>query len=190
MSITKFLTEFLLRQIWTSPWHRPEINKAEIVLLQALADFSKQWYTMDRQWCSREEPQGKTSESESRYRPRICDQGGHQNTYESIWNRHVFTKSCHIQTYQNYEQSRQKLGIFFRKQSTLKIKVFKKISFWKLISMSNKENKKDFVDFWCWKITLKVWILQALRRSFKCFRDLKVQFTPFKKSFCITQKFF
>ena len=25
-------------------------------------------------------------------------------------NKHFFTKSCHCQTYQNYEQSRQKLG--------------------------------------------------------------------------------
>ena len=34
-----------------------------------------------------------------------------------------FTKSCHGQTYQNYEQSRQKLGTFLvNKIQTLKIK--------------------------------------------------------------------
>jgi hypothetical protein len=27
-------------------------------------------------------------------------------------NKHFFTKYCHRQTYQNYEQSQQKLGIF------------------------------------------------------------------------------
>ena len=48
----------------------------------------------------------------SRYRPRFFDQVGHQTTYSSIGNRHFFTISCHRQTYQNYEQSRQKLGTF------------------------------------------------------------------------------
>ena len=64
---------------------------------------------------------------QSRYRPRFFDKVGHQTMYASIGNRHFFTKSCHRQTYQNYEQSRQKFGHIFRKQSTLKIKVFKKI---------------------------------------------------------------
>ena len=41
----------------------------------------------------------------SRYRPRFFDQVGHQNTFEYIGNKHSFTKSCHHQTYQNYEQS-------------------------------------------------------------------------------------
>ena len=36
----------------------------------------------------------------SRVRPRFFDQVGHD----------FFTKSCHSQTYQNYEQIRQKLG--------------------------------------------------------------------------------
>ena len=47
-----------------------------------------------------------------RYRPRFFDQVGHQTTYASIGNRHFFTLSCHRQTNQNYEQSRQKLGTF------------------------------------------------------------------------------
>ena len=47
-----------------------------------------------------------------RYRPRFFDQVGRQTRYASIGNRHFFTKSCHCQTYQNYEQSGQKLGTF------------------------------------------------------------------------------
>ena len=48
----------------------------------------------------------------NRVRPRFFDQVGHQNTDASIGNKIFFTKSCHCQTYQNYEQSRQKLGTF------------------------------------------------------------------------------
>ena len=46
----------------------------------------------------------------NRYRPRFFDQVGHETMYASSRNKHFFTKSCHRQTYQNYEQSRQKLG--------------------------------------------------------------------------------
>ena len=49
---------------------------------------------------------------DTRYRPRFFDQVRHQTTYASIGNKHFFTKSCHCQTQQNYEQSRQKLGTF------------------------------------------------------------------------------
>ena len=45
-----------------------------------------------------------------RVRPRFFDQVGHETMYASSRNKHFFTKSCHPQTYQNYEQSRQKLG--------------------------------------------------------------------------------
>ena len=38
------------------------------------------------------------------------DQVGHETMYASRGNKHFFTKSCHRQTYQNYEQSRKKLG--------------------------------------------------------------------------------
>ena len=48
----------------------------------------------------------------TRYGPRFFDQVGHQTTYASIGNKHFFTVSCDCQTYQNYEQSRQKLGTF------------------------------------------------------------------------------
>ena len=47
-----------------------------------------------------------------RDRPRFFDQVGHQTTNSSIGNKYFFTKLCHPQTYQNYEQSRQKLGTF------------------------------------------------------------------------------
>ena len=45
-----------------------------------------------------------------RVRPRFFDQVGHETMYASIGNKHFFTKSCHRQTYQNYEQSQQKFG--------------------------------------------------------------------------------
>ena len=47
-----------------------------------------------------------------RGRPRFFDQVGHRTTNASIGNKYFFTKYCHCQTYQNYEQSRQKLGTF------------------------------------------------------------------------------
>ena len=45
-----------------------------------------------------------------RVRPRFFDQVGHETMDAYSANKHFFTKSCHRQTYQNYEQSRQKLG--------------------------------------------------------------------------------
>ena len=45
-----------------------------------------------------------------RVRPRFFDQVGHKTMYASSGKKHFFTKSFHHQTYQNYEQSRQKLG--------------------------------------------------------------------------------
>ena len=53
-------------------------------------------------WCHRR--------LQARYRPRFFDQVGHQIMYVYIGNKHFFTKSRYRQTYQNYEQSRQKLG--------------------------------------------------------------------------------
>ena len=47
-----------------------------------------------------------------RYCHRFFDQVGHQTMYACIGKKHFFTISCHRQTYQNYEQSRQKLGTF------------------------------------------------------------------------------
>ena len=48
--------------------------------------------------------------TDTKVRPRFFDQFGHEFMYASSGNKHFFTKSCHCQTYQNYEQSRQKLG--------------------------------------------------------------------------------
>ena len=44
--------------------------------------------------------------------PRFFDLVEHQTTYAYIGNKHFFTKLCHLQTYQNYEQSWQKLSTF------------------------------------------------------------------------------
>ena len=50
-----------------------------------------------------------------RYRPRIFDQVGHQTTSAYIENKHLFTKSCYRQTYQNYEQPPQSLqNLYFQ----------------------------------------------------------------------------
>ena len=40
----------------------------------------------------------------SRYLSRFFDRWAHETTYAYIGNKHFFTKSCHRQTYQNYEQ--------------------------------------------------------------------------------------
>ena len=48
----------------------------------------------------------------ARVRQRFFDQVGRKTMYESSRNEHFFTKSCHCQIYQNYEQSGQKLGTF------------------------------------------------------------------------------
>ena len=62
-----------------------------------------------------------------RVRPRFLDQVGHETMYASSGNKHFFTKSCHRQTYQIYEQSRQKLGtILENKVSKISKTVFDK----------------------------------------------------------------
>ena len=45
-----------------------------------------------------------------RLHPRFFDLVGHETMYAASRNKNFFTKSCHRQTYQNYEQSLQKLG--------------------------------------------------------------------------------
>ena len=40
----------------------------------------------------------------NRVRPRLFDQDGHETMYASSRSVHLFTKLCHRQTYQNYEQ--------------------------------------------------------------------------------------
>ena len=46
----------------------------------------------------------------TRVRPRFFDQVGHETMYAYSENKHFFSKSCHRHTYQNYEQSGQKIG--------------------------------------------------------------------------------
>ena len=60
-----------------------------------------------------------------RYRPRFFDQVGHQTTYASMGNQHFITKKCHLQTFQNYEQSLQKLGTFLENKVLSKSKFSK-----------------------------------------------------------------
>ena len=40
---------------------------------------------------------------QNRVRPRFFDQVGHETMYASIANKHFFTKSCHREAYQYYE---------------------------------------------------------------------------------------
>ena len=47
--------------------------------------------------------------------------------YVSSGNKHFFTKSCHRQTYQNYEQSRQKLGTILENKVGQKLKLEKNV---------------------------------------------------------------
>ena len=49
----------------------------------------------------------------SRYRQMFFDQVGHQTMSAYIENKHFFTKSCHRQTYQNYEQPPKSLQNFY-----------------------------------------------------------------------------
>ena len=61
-----------------------------------------------------------------RVRPRFFDQVGHETMYAVSGNKQFLNKSCHRQTYQNYEQSQQKLGTFLVSKVLQKIKGFKK----------------------------------------------------------------
>ena len=45
----------------------------------------------------------KTNIVHIRVRPRFFDQAGLETMYASSGNKHFFTKLCHHQTYQNYE---------------------------------------------------------------------------------------
>ena len=56
---------------------------------------------------------GTLQSSQNRDRPRFFDQVGHDTMSAYIENKHFFTKSCHHQTYQNYEQPAQRLQNFY-----------------------------------------------------------------------------
>ena len=68
-----------------------------------------------------------TIELQDRYRPRFFDQVRYETMYASSGNKNFFTKSCHRQTYQNYEQSRQKLGTILGNKVPQKSKFSKNI---------------------------------------------------------------
>ena len=70
-----------------------------------------------------------------RVRPRFFDQVGHETMYASSGNKHFFTKSCHRQTYQNYEQPpRTSQNLYFQSHfSLLKIGQI----FWEKNAMKN-----------------------------------------------------
>ena len=70
----------------------------------------------------------------TRVRPRFFDQVGHKTMYASSGKKYFFTKSCHRQTYENYEQPPQtsqnlyfqshfsvlKIGQIFPKKNSMK----------------------------------------------------------------------
>ena len=60
-----------------------------------------------------------------RYRPRFFHQVEHQTMYASMGNKYFITKYWHRQTYQNYKQSRQKLGTFIENKVLQKSKLSK-----------------------------------------------------------------
>ena len=115
-------------------------NKATFVHLQF-------WSVMQLEW-----PQ-------IRVRPRFSDQVGHETMFASSGNKHFFTKSCYHQTYQNYEQSRQKLGTILGNKVSWKSK-FSKTFFNKSWSSSQIFFKEFFfgkvepifnTEKWLWK---------------------------------------
>ena len=67
------------------------------------------------------------AEFHTRVRQIFFDQIGHETMYASSENKHFFTKSCHRQTYQNNEQSRQKLGTILVNKVPKKSKFSKKV---------------------------------------------------------------
>ena len=73
----------------------------------------------------------------ARYRSRFFDQLGHETMYASCGNKHFFTKSCHPQTYKNYEQHppQTSQNLYFQSHfSVLKIgRIFLKILIFKII---------------------------------------------------------
>ena len=88
---------------------------------------------------------------EGRYHPRFLNQVGHQTKSAYIENKHFFTKPCHRQTYQNYEQLPQSLqnlyfeshfsaskinriflNFFFCEQCLTRRSTFTNTIFWKL----------------------------------------------------------
>ena len=57
--------------------------------------------------------------------PRFFDQVGHETSHASSGNNHFFCKSCHCQTYQNFDQRRQNLGTILGNKLSQKSKFSK-----------------------------------------------------------------
>ena len=68
-------------------------------------------------------PASETAQIKGQYRSRFFDQVGHQTTYATLGNKHFFTKSCHRQTYQNYEQPPQSLQNLYFQSHFLTLKI-------------------------------------------------------------------
>jgi hypothetical protein len=91
-----------------------------------------------------------------RVRPRLFDQVGDVTMYASSGNKHLFTKSCHHQTYQNYEQpTRTSRNSYFQSHfSVLKIgRIFpKKIFYEKYLTRRPTFIKKNVFEIFDFKI--------------------------------------
>ena len=70
-------------------------------------------------------------------------------------NKHFFNKYCHRQTYQNYEQSRQKLGTLSENKVFKKSKFSKKLKVGLLVHYSLQEKKLERFDWFDRFSTLK-----------------------------------
>ena len=83
-----------------------------------------------------------------RYRHIFFDEVGHDTTYASSANKHFFTKKCLHQSYQNYDQSTQKLGIMLENKVLQKSKL-KKNKSWSPSPIFFAENYfwKDLTNF-------------------------------------------
>jgi hypothetical protein len=120
----------------------------------------------------------------SRDRPRLFDQYGHQTTNVSIVNKYCFTKWYHPQTYQNFEQSRQKLGTFLVNEVLWKSKFSKN-----LINISWSSNQifstefflERYNQFQTLKMTLKLRILRSLTTLFIILVSLTISIYLVKK---------
>ena len=96
-----------------------------------------------------------------RYRLRFFDQVWHQTTYLSIGNKHFFSKSCHRQTYQNYEK---KIAIFVLSKSFFSIK--------------NQRNRSDYFfweEFQTRRTTFKMKFFENFLVLFKVLSFLKMR---------------
>ena len=91
-----------------------------------------------------------------RVHPRLFDQVGHKTMYASCGNKHFFTKSCHCQSYQNYEQPppSSQNSYFQRHFSVSKIdQILLKIFFYEVYLITRPTFIKRCIwKFWFFKI--------------------------------------